>query len=90
MNKESVFTIDEVKQSSFSEIIIKNNSTNEFVSIIPGYGGRLKELWLNNGKKNISIIKKINRIDSTDRDEIFANAKLSPFAGRISDGIIWE
>ena len=86
MNKESVFTIDEVKQSSFSEIIIKNNSTNEFVSIIPGYGGRLKELWLNNGKKNISIIKKINRIDSTDRDEIFANAKLSPFAGRISDG----
>ncbi len=56
------------------------------MSIIPKYGGRLKELWLNNGRENISILKKINRVDSEDRDDIFANAKLSPFAGRIKDG----
>lgn len=86
MIKEPIFTIDEVKKTNLTEIIIKNNSTKEFVSIIPEYGGRIKELWLNNGEKNISILKKINRIDSDERDDIFANAKLSPFAGRIRDG----
>ena len=69
-----------------TEIIIKNNSTNEFISVIPDYGGRLKELWLNNGRENISILKKVDRIESKDRDDIFTNAKLSPFAGRIKEG----
>ncbi|MGD8777903.1 MAG: aldose 1-epimerase [Ignavibacteria bacterium] len=85
MNNESVFTVDEVMNAEPAEVVIKNNSTGEFVSIIPGYGGRIKELWLNNGKKNISILKKVTRIDSEDRDDVFANAKLSPFAGRIRD-----
>jgi aldose 1-epimerase len=86
MTNKSVFTIDEVKNSSSPEIIIKNCSTNEFFSILPEYGARLKELWLNSGKKNISILKKINSVDSENRDDIFTNAKLSPFAGRIKDG----
>lgn len=80
------FTIDEEKELNSSEIIIKNYSTKEWLSILPGYGGRLKELWLNNGKRNISILKKINNIHSQNRDDIFTNAKLSPFAGRIKDG----
>ncbi len=86
MIKEPNYTIDEVTESGLLEIIIKNNKTKEFLSIIPEYGGRLKELWLNNGEKNISIIKKITRTDSVNRDDIFANAKLSPFAGRIRNG----
>jgi aldose 1-epimerase len=86
MTKEPAFTIDEVKKTNSSEITIKNNSTKEFVSIIPEYGGRIKELWLHNGEKNLSIIKKVTRIDSNNRDDIFTNAKLSPFAGRIRDG----
>jgi aldose 1-epimerase len=84
--KESQFTISTGKDSNISEIIIKNNFTNEFVSIIPCSGGRIKELWLNNGKENVSILKKIESIDSDERDDIFTNAKLSPFAGRIKDG----
>ena len=86
MIKDPAFSIDEVKNSNSSEIIIKNNLTKEILSIIPEYGGRLKELWLKNGSKNISILKKVNRIGSQDRDDIFTNAKLSPFAGRIKDG----
>ncbi len=86
MIKEPAFTIDEIQKTNSSEIIIKNNSTEEFLSIIPEYGGRIKELWLNNGKKNLSILKKIICVDSNNRDDIFANAKLSPFAGRIKDG----
>jgi aldose 1-epimerase len=60
--------------------------TNELVTIIPEYGARIKELKLSNGANTVSILKTVSRIDSTDRDDIFTNAKLSPFAGRIEDG----
>jgi aldose 1-epimerase len=86
MTTVSLFAIDVVQKTNSSEVIIKNNSTNEFVTIIPEYGGRIKELQLSNGEKNISILKKVTRIDSDSRDDIFANAKLSPFAGRIKGG----
>jgi aldose 1-epimerase len=43
-------------------------------------------LWLNNGRENISILKKVNWVGSVKRDDIFTNAKLSPFAGRIKNG----
>jgi aldose 1-epimerase len=86
MTKQPAFTIDEIQKENSSEVVIKNNSTEEFVSIIPEYGGRIKELWLDNGKRNLSILKKVTRIDSNNRDDIFTNAKLSPFAGRIRGG----
>jgi aldose 1-epimerase len=43
-------------------------------------------LWLNNGRENISILKKVDWVRSVKRDDIFTNAKLSPFAGRIKNG----
>lgn len=60
--------------------------TNEHYSVLPQSGGRLSELWLNNGEKNISVLRKIENIHSQNPDDIFTNAKLSPFAGRIQDG----
>jgi aldose 1-epimerase len=84
--KENQFTISAKEESNILEIIIKNNFSDEFVSIIPCSGGRIKELWLNNGKENVSVLKKIERIGSEERDDIFTNAKLSPFAGRIKGG----
>ena len=86
MKTEPTFAIDEVKNLKSSEIIIKNSLTKEWMSILPGYGARLKELWLSNGKRNISVLKKVESTDSQDRNDIFTNAKLSPFAGRIKDG----
>jgi aldose 1-epimerase len=86
MTKVPPFTINEVQKANSSEVIIKNNTTNEFVTIIPEYGGRIKELQLNNGEKNFPILKKVTCIDSDSRDDIFTNAKLSPFAGRIKNG----
>ncbi len=61
MIKDPAFAIDEVKNLNSSEIIIKNSSTKEWISILPGYGARLKELWLSNGKRNISILKNFRR-----------------------------
>ena len=86
MNKVNQFTIAEEKNDFFPETIIRNNSTNEYLSIIPESGARIKELWLKNGENTISVLEKIERIDSCKRDDIYTNAKLSPFAGRIKDG----
>ncbi len=86
MNNADLFSIEEIKDFEIYEIIIKNNKTNEFTSILPNSGARLKEVWLNNGKKNISILSKITNLNSNERDDIFNNSKLSPFAGRIEDG----
>jgi len=58
---ENQFTITPGRDLIFPELIIKNNTTGEFVSIIPGSGARVKELWLNNGKENVSILKKIEK-----------------------------
>jgi hypothetical protein len=80
MNNANLFSIEEIKNSDIFEILISNNSTHEFISIIPNSGARLKEVHLNNGKKNISILSKIKDVNSNKRDEIFNNAKLSPFA----------
>jgi len=86
MNNVDLFSIEEIKDFDIYEIMIKNNKTNEFISIIPNSGARIKELWLNNGKKNISILSKITNLNSNERDDIFNNAKLSPFAGRVDSG----
>lgn len=84
--KENKFSISEENRIQGSEIIIENNTTNEFLSIIPDAGTRVKELWLSNGEELISVVKKIENVDSKSRDDIFTNAKLSPFAGRIKEG----
>jgi aldose 1-epimerase len=86
MVKEQPFIIEEETVSGIPIITVRNKRTNEYYSIIPQSGGRLRELWLNNGKKNISVLRKIENIHSQNPDDIFTNAKLSPFAGRIQDG----
>ncbi len=86
MTANKLFSILHKKENSFDEVIIKNNLTNEFVSILPEHGAKVRELWLNNGVDNFSILKKISNVESAARDDVFTNAKLSPFAGRIKDG----
>ena len=80
------FSITEKTDRNGVEITVKNNSTNELFTILPDSGARLSELFLSNGGELISIIKKIASVNSVTRDDIFCNAKLSPFAGRIKDG----
>ena len=84
--KDHPFIIEEKIKSGLSMITVRNKATNEYFSMIPQSGGRLRELWLNNGKENISLLRKIENINSQNLDDIFTNAKLSPFAGRIKDG----
>jgi aldose 1-epimerase len=86
MNTETPFIITEVKDNEVIEILIKNNLSGELVSIIPEYGARLKELWLKNKAGIVSVLRNIKHINTNNRDALFNNAKLSPFAGRIKNG----
>jgi hypothetical protein len=51
MVKEQPFIIEEETVSGIPIITVRNKRTNEYYSVIPQSGGRLRELWLNNGKK---------------------------------------
>ncbi|MDP3149341.1 MAG: aldose 1-epimerase [Ignavibacteria bacterium] len=84
--KENKFSISEMKDGNGLEITVKNNSTKESFTVLPDSGTRLSELNLYNGEELISVIKKIENVHSENRDDIFCNAKLSPFAGRIREG----
>ncbi len=84
--EENKFSITEITGGNGLEITVKNNSTNESFTILPDSGARLRELYLHNGEELISVIKKIKNVRSESRDDIFCNAKLSPFAGRIKEG----
>ncbi len=85
-NKSPNFVIEKGSASGMSIITVRNNLTGEFFSVIPESGARLKELWLGSGQKTFSVLKKIKDIHSQVPDDIYTNAKLSPFAGRIKNG----
>ncbi len=84
--KENKISIAETKGVNGKEITVKNNITNESFTILPDSGARLSRLYLHNGVELIPVIKKIENVHSENRDDIFCNAKLSPFAGRIREG----
>jgi len=86
LTKENKFCINEETNKNGLEITLKNEAGSVFVTILPESGARIKELCLSNGKESFSIVKKITDVHSEQRDDLFMNAKLSPFAGRIKDG----
>lgn len=86
MNRKSPFTIEEESISGHRVITLRNTTTGEFLSTLPESGARIRELWLRNGHEIISVLRRIDNPCSKNRDDIFTNAKLSPFAGRVKGG----
>ncbi len=84
--KEKKYESTELTGENGLQITLKNNSTEESFSVLADSGARISELYLSNGNELVSVIKKIENTTSKNRDDIFCNAKLSPFAGRIKDG----
>lgn len=82
----NIFQITEEIVSNVSFIKVENTKTQEHFRLIPEYGGRLSELYLKNETGLHKILRKVERIDSNNADDIFTNAKLSPFANRIENG----
>jgi aldose 1-epimerase len=71
----------------FHKVFIKNKLTNESISILPNLGARLNSANLRFGEELIAVLSELKDQKLTSSDEIFNNAKLFPFAGRIKKGI---
>lgn len=80
---EIIKAIDEI---GFNQITIKNCFTNELISILPEYGARLNKAYLLVDDVLFSVIKELKVSELKTNDELFNNALLFPFAGRIKNG----
>lgn len=82
------FSIEHFKNSlNFNEVKIINRITGEHISIFPELGARLNSAYLLGNGKLISVLKELIKSNLTSNDDLFNNAKLFPFAGRINQGV---
>jgi aldose 1-epimerase len=84
MNNE--FRITEQKENGLLQIRISNNFTGEYITVLPGYGARLNDAILIKNDKQFRVLKNLTSPVIETRDQLFNNAKLFPFAGRIQNG----
>ncbi|MGK9475735.1 aldose 1-epimerase [Melioribacter sp. OK-6-Me] len=72
--------------TSLSVCKVVKDTTREGFSVIPELGGRLHELYLSNGKKVHQVLRRYNPFSIESRDDLFTNAKMCPYAGRVKSG----
>jgi aldose 1-epimerase len=82
-----MYTIQPKKFHGIETIELRNNSTGEFLSVIPSFGGNIHELHLKKRKEIHSII-----LGNKSKDELlgignnyYRGSKLSPFPNRINN-----
>ncbi len=83
---QSKLTSRKYNGNSLSICTVKNESNNEGFSVIPELGGRLYELYLSNGKKVYQVLRRFNPSSIESRDDLFTNAKMCPYVGRVDRG----
>jgi aldose 1-epimerase len=71
----------------FHKVFIKNKLTDESISILPNLGARLNSAHLRSGNELLAVLCELADENMKTSDELFNNAKLFPFAGRIKKGI---
>lgn len=82
------FQIDDIgEDTNFHQVIINNTETKESISILPDLGARLNAVHLSLNGNLISVLSELKGSDFKTKDELFNNAILFPFAGRIRKGI---
>lgn len=85
---DTQFQIENIGEGSeFHQIIIKNSDTKEFISILPALGARLNAAHLSANGNLIPVLLELHNSNFKTNDELFNNAKLFPFAGRIRKGV---
>lgn len=80
------FTVQKGMFGNFEEYTIKNRKTLESVKIVSGFGCNIRELILKQGIHLHSVIKG-HVIPSKLKKKFSTGAMLSPFTGRIPEGI---
>ena len=75
-----------MKVLRFNQVIIKKILLQkEFISILPELGARLNAAHLIANENLIPVLKNLRMLIFKTNDEMFNNAKLFPFAGRIRE-----
>ena len=64
-----------------------NRETQEYVSILPEYGGNVNEIILNKDGQNFSLLDGFLDYSELLKDRMFRGAKLLPFPNRINKGV---
>jgi len=82
-----MFTIKKAKVLvNLKKITILNRKTEEYVDIIPAYGGNIIELVLCKGGNLYSVIDGEKSYEELIKNSCHRSAKLFPFPNRIKDG----
>lgn len=69
------------------EYVLEHPETGEFLSVLPGFGARLRRLVLRKGPDLLALIKAPESPQALLADESYASALLYPFPSRIRHGI---
>ena len=85
---DAQFQIENVGEGTkFHQLIIKNTDTKELISILPELGARVNAAHLIADENLVPVLKELDNADFKSNDDLFNNAKLFPFAGRIRNGV---
>jgi aldose 1-epimerase len=83
----SQFQITEKNEDNlFHQVCIKNKITGEFICILPNLGARLNSVFLRFDDLLVPVLRELKDENLKSKDDIFNNAKLFPFANRVSKG----
>ncbi|MBU1101258.1 MAG: aldose 1-epimerase [Bacteroidetes bacterium] len=81
-----MYNIETTTESGLTRIIIKNSQTDEYLSIVPRYGGNINDMVLQKNGKLYPIIAGYKTVDEFEKHEYYRNSKLLPFTNRLKNG----
>ena len=83
-----MFSIQKESESGFNKVILKNEVTNNYVSILPGCSAMLHEFVVHLDKEKINVIDSYQSYDEFKnevKEKGFKGCKLSPFVCRMNE-----
>ncbi|MBN2008531.1 hypothetical protein JW960_04200 [candidate division KSB1 bacterium] len=81
-----MFKIERTAFGQFTHVHLINSSTDEFVSLIPEFGGVINQLVFACRGQNYSILNGSANYQELIANDMFKSSKLVPFPNRIKDG----
>lgn len=83
-----MFSIHKKSESGFDKIILQNDETNNYASVVPGCGAILQEFVVEHDNNSINVIdgyKSADEFKNHLQEKGFKGCKLSPFVCRLNE-----
>jgi aldose 1-epimerase len=81
-----MFEIREENREGLNRLLIVNNNSREYISVIPDFGANVNEIHLKKGNRLHAVLAGNQTRDNFNGSGIFNSAKMLPFPNRIADG----